>query len=263
MPPNERLPALCVSIHDVSPHTWPQCEILLKAIAGVADIPVTLLVVPAWHRMPVRDATRYERALETRLIRGDELALHGYTHVDDGPPPGTLADLFRRRVLTRSEGEFAALSADEARRRLALGVDWFAQRGWPLAGFVAPAWLAGPGAWEALAGFAFRYTTTLRDFVLLPEGRRVRSPSLVFGTRNAWMRLFSRSRNAWLLAALRDAPVIRLGLHPADAAFPALLRDAQRLIGRLLAKRDAVTKSTFAVMQSTGREDCGSGSRFP
>jgi predicted deacetylase len=250
MPPNERRPALCVSVHDVSPHTWPQCELLLDAVAGVADIPVTLLVVPAWHKLPVRDAARYERALEGRLARGDELALHGYTHVDEGPPPGALADIFRRRVLTRSEGEFAALSADEAHRRLALGVDWFAQRGWPLAGFVAPAWLAGPGTWEALSGFAFRYTTTLQDFVLLPGRRRIRSPSLVFGTRNALARGFSRSRNAWLLASLREAPVVRLGLHPADAAFPELLRDARRLIVRLLATRDALTKSTFAAIQS-------------
>lgn len=49
MPPNESR-ALCVSIHDVAPATWPECILLWNAMREVlADMPLTWLVVPCFH----------------------------------------------------------------------------------------------------------------------------------------------------------------------------------------------------------------------
>ena len=59
-----------MSLHDVAPHTWPQCERLLQAVRAVADIPLTLLVVPAYHHHPVADRAGYDRLLEQRLLDG-------------------------------------------------------------------------------------------------------------------------------------------------------------------------------------------------
>ena len=42
-------PALCVSIHDVAPSTWPQCRQLIAALREVDDLPLGLLLVPRWH----------------------------------------------------------------------------------------------------------------------------------------------------------------------------------------------------------------------
>jgi uncharacterized protein len=243
---SEQAKTLCVSIHDVAPQTWPQCRQLLAAIADVADIPVTLLVVPRYHRLPLRETADYEQELERRLAHGDELALHGYLHLDEGPPPRTPTERFLRQVYTKREGEFAALDAFEARRRIAQGMKWFAERQWPVAGFVAPAWLLGHGAWQALRDFPFLYTTTLRCFHLLPQRLTLSSPSLVYAARNAAGRLMSRCRNAWLMYWLQEAPLIRLGLHPADAAYPELLDDSRRLLERLLQTRKAATKAGFA-----------------
>jgi uncharacterized protein len=243
---NEQTKTLCVSIHDVAPQTWPQCRQLLAVIADVADIPVTLLVVPRYHRLPLRETAGYERELERRLVRGDELALHGYLHLDDGPPPRTPVERFLRQVYTKREGEFAALDAFEARRRIALGLEWFAERQWPVAGFVAPAWLLGAGARQALNDFSFSYTTTLRHFHLLPQKCALLSPSLVYAARNAAGRFMSRCRNAWLEHRLQEAPLVRLGLHPADATYPELLDDCRRLLDRLLQSRKAATKAGFA-----------------
>jgi uncharacterized protein len=250
---NEPAKTLCVSIHDVAPQTWPQCRQLLAAIADVADIPVTLLVVPRYHGVLLRETAGYERELEQRLARGDELALHGYLHLDDGPPPRTLVERFLRQVYTRNEGEFAALDAFEARRRIVQGMKWFAGRSWPVAGFVAPAWLLGAGAWQVLQDFPFLYTTTLRRFHLLRSRLALPSPSLVYAARNAAGRFMSRHRNAWLAYHLRDAPLVRLGLHPADAAYPELLDDSRRLIEQLLQTRKAATKGGFASAFAT---DC-------
>ncbi len=250
MPPNELNDlgrTLCVSLHDVAPATWPQCARLLTAIREVAPIPLTLLVVPAYHRLPVADATAFDLQLEARLAAGDELALHGFTHLDEGPPPAGWRQRFVRRVYTTGEGEFAALDAGEAERRIAQGLDWFAQRQWPVAGFVAPAWLLGPGAWQALARFPLRYTTTLRHFHLLPQGQALLAPSLVYAARNRTGRWLSARRNDLLTRLQAGRPLVRLGLHPADAAYPELVRHCQHLIEGLLATRQALTKADFAL----------------
>lgn len=246
MPRNKEMHALCVSIHDVSPHTWPSCQRLLQAIGAVAKIPVTLLVVPAYHRFPDIDTAHYDRLLEQRLACGDELALHGYNHLDDGPAPGSLRERFTRHVYTLGEGEFAAIDADDARQRLEKGLAWFRRRGWPVDGFVAPAWLLGDGAWQALGDFPFKYTTTLKHFYLLPERQALLSPSLVYAARNAWSRQASRALNSVMSRAIAALPLVRLGLHPNDANYPSLVAHYQKLIGYLLTTRKAMTKSAFA-----------------
>jgi len=247
MPPNDAASALCVSLHDVAPATWPQCAQLLGAIRAVAPIPVTLLVVPAYHRQPVQNAAAFDRLLEARLAAGDELALHGFTHLDEGPPAAGWRQKFLRRMYTVSEGEFSAIDAAEAGQRLSRGLDWFGARGWPVAGFVAPAWLLGAGAWQALCQFPFRYTTTLRYFYTLPERQGVLSPSLVYAARNRSGRWLSSRRNERLAHTLAQRPLVRLGLHPQDAAHPQLVRHCQQLLEQLLEGRQALTKAEFAL----------------
>ena len=157
---------LCVSIHDVAPATWADCLRLVEAVRAVADIPLTWLVVPHYHFRP-EQSPHMEACLNVALERGDELALHGYSHLDT-EAGGGLRARFLRNVYTRREGEFAALAEAEARRRLELGLDWFAARGWTPTGFVPPAWLLGEGAWRALRDAPFAYTTTFSHFHCLP-----------------------------------------------------------------------------------------------
>jgi predicted deacetylase len=239
--------ALCVSVHDVAPQTWPRCDRLLQAIAAVADIPVTLLVVPAYHRLQQdAECAGYDRFLAHRLSRGDELALHGYTHLDEGPAPYGMRERYKRHVFTLNEGEFSAIDASEARRRLELGLAWFDRRHWPVQGFVAPAWLLSSGAWHALQDFPFRYTTTLPRFYLLPENQALLSPSLVYSARNAWGRRMSCGWNSILSNAFSTLPLLRLGLHPNDANYPRLIAHYQMLIEKLLVARMPMTKAAFA-----------------
>jgi uncharacterized protein len=246
MPPTELPETLCVSLHDVAPQTWPQCLQLLQAIWSVADIPVTLLVVPAYHKAACYRGGSFESLLDDLLVRGNELALHGYTHLDDGPPAQGLRNIFWRNIFTQQEGEFSALDAAEARHRLELGLDWFAQRHWPVSGFVAPAWLLNAAAWQVLQDFPFLYTTTIGYFHLLPERHSLFSPSLVYTARNSAGRALSPSANSLLATVLHAAPLVRLSLHPQDAAYPKLVLYTQRLLEKLLASREAMTKASFA-----------------
>jgi hypothetical protein len=235
---------LAVSLHDVAPATWERCARVLAAVREVADIPVTLLVVPAYHGQCSAQPA-FEARLTERLQRGDELALHGYFHCDPQVPCG-LVDWFRRRVYTR-EGEFAALCQREACERIHLGQRWFAANGWPLAGFVAPAWLLGAGAWSALrANQDLLYTSTLTRLHLLPAAVSQRAPCLTYSTRSGWRRLCSLAWNAGLVRAATSVPLVRLGLHPSDAEDRSVLRSWQRCLGRLLEDRRAVTKEQYA-----------------
>jgi len=165
---------LCVSIHDVAPATWTDCLRLVEAVRAVADVPLTWLVVPHYHFRP-EQSLAMEACLNVALERGDELALHGYSHLDTEAAGGGLRSRFLRNVYTRREGEFAALTEAEARRRLELGLDWFAARGWTPTGFVPPAWLLGEGAWRALRDAPFDYTTTFSHFHCLPRAYDARA----------------------------------------------------------------------------------------
>ena len=266
------LPALCISVHDVAPSTWDDCAHLAHAIRTVADVPLTWLVVPHYHRGG-GDPGRMKAGLDAALAHGDELALHGLTHLDTAPRARGWAGRFLRERYSR-EGEFAALDALEAERRIRRGLDWFAERGWPVRGFVPPAWLMGEGAWQALRAFDFDYTTTFDRFHLLaarssprapagpstgspigvpaaspsrpPAPPSLWSPSLVYAARNRGGRLASPLLADALAALLAQRPLIRLGLHPPDLHHPRLLRHAQATVARLLEIRTAMTKAAFA-----------------
>jgi predicted deacetylase len=155
-------------------------------------------------------------------------------------------------VYARGEAEFAALDATRAAWRIASGRAWFSARGWPLSGFVAPAWLLGPGAWHALReepgvqAPSFLYTTTWTRLHWLHPARSLWAPSLVYTARNRAGRVLSPGLIDLARLVQRDAPLVRLGLHPADARHPALLRHMQRVLTAMLRERDAVTKVAFA-----------------
>ncbi|MGX4643515.1 DUF2334 domain-containing protein [Massilia sp. SYSU DXS3249] len=244
---------LCVSIHDVAPATWGECERLAQALRSVADIPLSWLVVPHYHEHGHdRDDSIMRAGLDAAVARGDELVLHGYTHLDTGRQAGGLRERFLRGVYTRSEGEFSALGADEARRRIEQGLAWFRARGWQASGFVAPAWLLGPGAWEALPAFGFSYTTTFTRFHLLRAGGSVFAPSLVYTARNRSGRMLSPLAASLAAPLLARAPLMRLSLHPPDVRYPRLVAHAQKLVERMLASHTAVTKAACAQVLQTG-----------
>ena len=179
-------------MHDVAPQTWDACEHLLAAVTAVASIPITLLVVPDYHGAGLRSfSPAYRNGLESRLARGDELALHGWRHLDDEPLGRDPIERLRRTRLTAREGEFAALPVARARERLEAGLDWFGRFGWPLHGFVAPAWLMSPGTWQALDGLPFGYVTTRPSIYLMPQRLPFETSTLVYSVRTSWRRALS------------------------------------------------------------------------
>ena len=239
---------VCVVLHDVATSTRAACQRTLDAIAEVADVPVTLLAVPHYHgETPTPD---FESWLDQRARAGNELVLHGWTHRDDLPTHGLL-DRLRRNHYTRSEGEFDALTESDARARIEQGLAWFRAHGWPVQGFVAPAWLLGDGAWRALDGQGFEYTATLRELVHLPGKDRVVSQSVVYSTSSAWRRQASLAWNAVVAPMEHNNTLLRIELHPRDADFTGIRESWQSILRHALRSRRPVTVTDFMRQHKT------------
>lgn len=244
--------AVSVVLHDVAPATWSACQTLLDMIDGLGDIPVTLLVVPDYHHRGAIDSDAgFCRAIEARLNRGDELALHGFHHLDDSAPPAQGPQQWlMRNVYTAAEGEFSALDAPTAGALLDRGLDRFDALGWPVHGFVAPAWLMSAGTRSALSASRLQYTSTRTALYRLPDWQQTGDPSLVWSVRSAWRRAASRVVNDIQFRRLAKAPLLRLGLHPADAAHPQAVAYWRQTLLQALQDRTPMTKSAWLAADS-------------
>ncbi|MFQ5488710.1 MAG: DUF2334 domain-containing protein [Gammaproteobacteria bacterium] len=237
--------AFCIVLHDVAPATWSCYADFVAEVEQLGDISLTLLVVPDYHGQGVFDrAPAFLSAMERHLERGDELVLHGYYHADPGPVPLSPGTWVRRRIYTH-EGEFYSIGEDEAQRRLERGMALFARLGWPLHGFVPPAWLLGAEARAALSRCALSYTSDPRHLLRLPDFAPLFVPTLVWSARSAWRRSLSRRWNDYLLKRHATAPLLRLGLHPVDLRHRGVRRYWLETIGKLLSYRTPVTKSCW------------------
>ncbi|WP_106477305.1 DUF2334 domain-containing protein [Phytohalomonas tamaricis] len=205
-----------LALHDIAPATWQDYRPFVEAIDAMGNIPMTWLVVPDFHHQSATfEDTAFQNMLEQRLARGDELVLHGFFHCDDGPAPRTPHEYFMRRIYTY-EGEFYGLARDEAQRRLEQGMELFERRGWPLHGFVAPAWLMSQGTRDALSALPLSYTTDTAHIYRLPEFEAIDVPTLVWSARSRWRRGMSWVVNELARHRHRQRQAIRLGLHPVD-----------------------------------------------
>jgi len=232
-----------IEIHDVAPTTWSRCEALFERLDAIGATRTTLLVVPFYHRVVAIDrAPAFMDAVSMRIARGDEVALHGFVHVDEASPPRSMRGFVERRVLTRREGEFAAIDATDARDRLARALAIWQHTGWEVGGFVPPAWLLSRDARDALTSDApFDYIALRRGIVQLQPRRWVATDLLCYSSTSAPRR--SLSRMCILLARARASParLLRIALHPQDAESSDVLDHWQRIIATVLDGRRAVT----------------------
>ena len=235
--------AFNIVLHDVAPSTWPEYRPFVEAVDAIGGVPMTLLVVPAFHhRDSIVDDAAFRRAMDERVARGDELALHGFHHADDGASLKRPVEWLMRRIYTR-EGEFYALDAASARQRIDAGLDAFRRCGWTAHGFVPPAWLLGAAARDEVIASGFDWSSDHGHLIRLPRWQRIAAPSLVWSARAGWRRALSRVWNAQQRRRHANANLLRLGLHPVDMRYPAVLAWWLDTVRSLLATRVALTKS--------------------
>ena len=238
-------PRVAIALHDVSPSTLELSQRLIALVDSIAgNVPLTLLVIPHHHgQQRIDRCPQFRRFIDARIAAGDEVALHGMSHRDDMALRASVPEWWRRRVLTQGEAEFAALSADDARQRIEQGLALFATCGWTAAGFVAPAWQMSQATRAVIREFPFRYATTRSAVLWMPEDNAQAMPALSLSARTAMRRRLSQWWAArWMQLHGRDG-VIRLALHPVDAAFTDMCEVWRECLQTLLAVASPVTKS--------------------
>lgn len=236
-------PLLLASIHDVGPRAEgavDQLADLLTASLGTARF--AMLVVPDhWGEAKLTPGTPFATRLRGWAEAGIEMFVHGWFHKDTSEHHGIAA--VKARHMTASEGEFLGLSAAEAARRMEDGRALIEDIiGRPSAGFIAPAWLYGPGAMEALGNSRFALAEDhMKVWVPQTGAILARGPVVTWASRSPMRTASSLAFAALARAALHPLPTVRVAVHPGDVTKPSILTSI------------AATMRTFARRRTVGR----------
>lgn len=227
---------LLLSIHDVGPRFEREVDLLLDRLSRHADLSeLAMLIVPDhWGRHPLGPGSPYAARLRAWADAGVSMFAHGWFHKDMAVHDDAVAR-FKARHMTAGEGEFLGLDGATAARRMDDARDLIERiTGRPVAGFIAPAWLYGAPALDALARSGFALAEDHMKVWHPPSGRVLaRGPVISWASRSR-ARIASSLLAARLLPPmLRHAPVARVAVHPGDAHVPALLDSIDRVLRRL------------------------------
>ncbi len=223
---------LLASIHDVGPRFEREVEQLAALLTDLLGRPrFAMLVVPDhWGAAPLAQAPAFQRRLREWADAGVEMFVHGWFHQDRAEHTG-LAGL-KARHMTASEGEFLGLPRDIAAQRMVDGRALIEDIiGRPVAGFIAPAWLYGEGAREALAASGFALAEDHFRVWQPADGKVLaRGPVVTWASRSRSRQLSSLGFAALARPGLRALPVARIAVHPGDTTVPALLHSIARTV---------------------------------
>ena len=222
---------LLASIHDVSPRFDSEVDRLMHLLGSHVGSSMAMLVVPNhWGDAPIVPGSRFATRLREWAEAGVEMFLHGFYHRDMAEH-ATAGNRLRARFMTAGEGEFLGLSRADAADRIAHGRSLLEDViGRTIDGFVAPAWLYGEGALEALRHSSVPIAEDhFRVWSPATGQQLARGPVVTWASRTR-LRMVSSLAAA---AALRRAPieVLRVGVHPPDVRHPAVVRSIEKTMG--------------------------------
>jgi predicted deacetylase len=231
--------SLAVTLHDVEPATFERCALIRDWLDDLGVERTTLLVIPAIDLHPLGDrAPELADWLRERVTAGDEIAQHGFQHLQ--LHPGSPA----RQLLARMQGgraaEFVGLDEADTPRVVDAGRRILKLAGLEARGFVAPAYAYTPALRVTLAERFAWWAGLWR--VHTATGPRT-SPALCLGTSGPVKRATSPSLVR--AGALIAGSTMRLDLHPADLDHPRHVMALERVLKRAR-RRTSVTLSQLA-----------------
>lgn len=226
------MPALLVSLHDVSPLTLEASRRALDLVraAGLRTADLTVLVVPFHEgRVELDDDKPTVRWLETLAGEGATLALHGLTHRMSGRlgPQGWFwgygfargqAELYRADEATAAgclEGGVQILERARLRSHVS--------------GFVPPAWLLSPAARGVVERAGFSFYEVLGGIV--SKGQCIGRRLVGWGSLTLVESLATSAFAA--CQSVRSPADTRVAIHPADMGRSASRASIARTLTRL------------------------------
>lgn len=232
---------LLASIHDVGPRFEGEIDRLADRLAGrLGSAGFAMLVVPNhWGDSPLTANRPFAGKLRRWADAGVEMFVHGWFHRDLADHSG-LARL-KARHMTAGEGEFLGLSAAEAARRMAAGKALLEDIiGRPAAGFVAPAWLYGPGAMEALSRSGFALAEDhMRVWQPATGATLARGPVVTWASRTRLRTASSLAFASLARTVLRPLRTVRIAVHPGDVSKGSILASIDRTLDVFVSQRPA------------------------
>jgi len=228
---------LLASIHDVSPRFESEIDSLLDLLRPYIGERLAMLVVPNhWGDAPIVPGSPFATRLRSWADANVEIFLHGFYHRDDSRHASVAAQA-RAKLMTAGEGEFLGLSDRQAASRIDEGRSLLQDIiGQPVAGFIAPAWLYGEGARQAIRELAMPIAEDhFRVWSPVTGKRLAQGPVITWASRTR-LRLASSLAAA---AVLRHAPlkVLRIGVHPPDVRHPALVQSIRTTLRKTAGER--------------------------
>jgi predicted deacetylase len=229
---------LLASIHDVSPRFESEVDRLLEMLHPSVGERIAMLVVPNhWGDAPIVPGSAFATRLRAWSANGVEMFLHGFFHRDEARHRGR--DRFRAKLMTAGEGEFLGLTRAEAAERIGNGRKFLEDvTGKKIAGFVAPAWLYGPGALAALEECDVPLAEDHWSVWSPATGAKLASGPVITWASRTRIRLASSLIAA---AALRRSPqdVLRIGVHPSDCGHSTIIKSIEKTMAAAARNRRA------------------------
>jgi len=231
--------SLLASIHDVSPGSERQVDQLAGLLTdALRSSRFAMLVVPDhWGLHPIRSGTPFAKRLRAWSDSGIEMFVHGWYHKDTVEHQGVLG--LKARYMTASEGEFLGLSYSEAARRMedgrALVEDIIGRKS---AGFIAPAWLYGSEAMDALRDSSFGMAEDHMKVWIPQTGEIVaRGPVITWASRSTARTASSLAFAALARQALHPLRTVRVAVHPGDVTKDSILSSIEKTLRRFAKSR--------------------------
>jgi len=230
---------LLAAIHDVGPSFETAVDHLAGLLSERLGGPLfAMLVVPDhWGRHPLLGNRAFADRLRGWADAGVEMFVHGWYHRDDSTHRGIAA--LKGRYLTASEGEFLGLSKSEAARRMERGRDLIQDiTGREVAGFVAPAWLYGPGARAALRESTFALAEDHMKVWRPRSGQTLaRGPVITWASRSTARTMSSLAFAAIAPVVLKPLKAVRVAVHPGDVTKQEILTSIGNTLGAFARRR--------------------------
>ena len=232
---------LLASIHDVGPRFEREIDQLADQLSRILGGPkFAMLVVPDhWGEAPLSTNPAFQRRLRDWSDAGVEMFVHGWFHKDLATHSGAAS--FKAKHMTAGEGEFLGLTRAEASRRMADGRKLVEDAiGRSAAGFIAPAWLYGPGALEALGDNGFALAEDHMKVWQPATGKVLaKGPVITWASRSRPRQLSSLFFAGLARAALHPQKVMRIAVHPGDTTVPALIDSIEATYSAFAKRRPA------------------------
>ena len=227
---------LIASIHDVSPKFMREIDMLCERLSRhLGGLHLAMLVVPDhWGSAPIAADAAFQRRLRDWAQSGVEIFVHGWEHRDTSAHSGAMTG-FKAKHMTAGEGEFLGLDHATALARMTDGKALIEDIiGKHTTGFIAPAWLYGPGSLAALADAGFMMAEDhMKVWNPLTGAVLARGPVITWASRSKARIASSLGFAALASQALKPLANVRIAVHPGDAHVPRLLNSIDRTFASL------------------------------